>query len=223
MGTKINIGIAEDHDILRQTMSKLLVEEKNVKNVYEASNGAELLKSMEKYSLDIIILDLHMPIMDGRETLIKLQALDEDFRPGIIILSMHDSPDHVKKYIGLGAHAFLSKGCEYSELLLAIHNVLENGFHFTKTVTRELVSEVIKESNVRAKIVIDNPLSDREIQILRLICKQKRSVEISSLLGISLRTVENHRLHIMKKIGAKNSVGLLIYAMKNGLLDIEQL
>ena len=120
----------------------------------------------------------------------------------------------------MGANAFLSKGCEYSELLAAINNVHQRGFHFTNIVTRELVSEVLHKN---PNIILDDPLSLREIEVLELICKQKTSTEISEILGISLRTVENHRLHIMKKIGVRNVVGLLVYAMKTGMLHIDQL
>lgn len=220
MEKKLKIGIAEDHDILRQTMSKLLSEEENVAEVFQASNGKELLTIHKKKSLDIVILDLNMPVMDGRETMKVLNGLDSDKKPGVIILSMYDTIDHIRKYISLGANAFLSKGCDYSELLKAINDVNEKGFYFNKIVTKQLVARTLRSS---AKIMLDNPLSLREKEILQLICKQQTSHEISDELQISLRTVENHRLHIMKKIGAKNGVGLLVYAMKNGLLDIEQL
>lgn len=216
----MRIGIAEDHDILRQTMSKLLVEEENIELVIQASNGKELLKEMQNTRLDIVFLDLQMPVLDGRETMKILNTLKEDERPGIIILSMHDSKEHIRKYISMGANGFLSKGCSYSELLTAMHDVYQNGFHFNSRVTRDIVANTLKSST---KIPLDNPLSHREVEILRLICKQKTSPEISELLAISPRTVENHRLHIMKKIGAKNSIGLLVYAMKADLLDIEQL
>ncbi len=216
----MKIGVAEDHDILRDTMSKLLNGEENIDVVVQASNGSELLEIMRKTSLDLIILDLNMPVMDGRETIKILNSLDKALRPSVIILSMHDSIDHIRKYIGLGANAFLSKGCEYSELLAAINDVHQRGFHFNSAVTRELVSDVLKNN---PKIILDDPLSQREIEILQLICKQKTSTEISALLGISLRTVENHRLHVMKKIGVRNVVGLLVYAMKTGMLHIDQL
>lgn len=216
----MKIAIVEDHDILRETMSKLLGEEENVSMIFEASNGKELLTIMRKNALDIIILDLNMPVMDGRETMKVLRSLEENKKPGIIILSMYDSIDHIRKYIKLGANAFLSKGCDYSELLAAIDAVYNSGFYFNKTVTNRLVNGILRSSE---KITLDDPLSSRETQILQLICKQRTSYEISDQLEISHRTVENHRLHIMKKIGAKNGVGLLVYAMKNGLLDVEQL
>ena len=86
----MNIGIAEDHDILRESMSKLLINEKNIDAVIQASNGKELLKLMKKTRLDVIILDLNMPIMDGRDTMKVLKSLDEDLQPKIIILTMHE-------------------------------------------------------------------------------------------------------------------------------------
>lgn len=223
MTKHIKIAIADDHDILRQTMGKLLQGEPNITVVIEASNGQELLEKMMYQSPDVVILDLNMPVMDGKSTLKSIARFENSRRPAVIILSMHDSEDYVRKYVGLGANAFLSKGCEYPALLKAIKDVHNNGYHFNQLVTRQLVSETIQRASQAAKMIVDTPLSERETEVLRLICRQKTNQEISNILGISQRTVENHRLRIMKKVGAKTSIGLLIYAMRNGLADIESL
>lgn len=219
----IKIGIADDHDILRQTMGKLLQAEDNFTVAVEAANGQELLDQMLLQPLDVVILDLNMPVMDGRSTLKSISRIDTSKRPAVIILSMYDSPEHIRKYVAMGANAFLSKGCEYPALVRAIHDVHANGYHFNQQVSRQLVSEMIRDSHKDSNLVIDTPLSEREIEILRLICHQKTSQEIAKILRISQRTVENHRLRISKKTGAKTSIGLLIYAMKNDLTDIESL
>lgn len=223
MGKNIKIGIAEDHDILRQTISQLLDAENNFSVVIQASNGHELLRQMMDQPVDVVILDLNMPVMDGRETLKAISKMDGDQKPAVIILSMYDSQEHIRKYIGLGANAYLSKGCEYPTLVKAIKDTFKKGFHFNEQVTRQLVTEVMRDASKPSKNVIDLPLSEREIEIVRHICQQKTNPEIAEVLGISQRTVENHRLRIMKKIGAKTSVGLLLYAMRNGLADIESL
>lgn len=223
MTKSIRVGIADDHDILRQTMGKLLQAEDNISVVVEASNGQELLDQMVEEPLDVVILDLNMPVMDGRSTLKSLGRIEASRRPSVIILSMYDSPDHIRKYVSMGANAFLSKGCEYPSLVRAIKDVHSNGYHFNQQVSRQLVSDIIRNSRKDSNLVIDTPLSERETEILRLICQQKTSQEISKILRISQRTVENHRLRISKKTGAKTSIGLLIYAMKNGLTDIESL
>ena len=223
MTKSIRVGIADDHDILRQTMGKLLQAEDNLSVVIEAANGQELLDKMVEEPLDVVILDLNMPVMDGRSTLKSLGRIEASRRPSVIILSMYDSPDHIRKYVSMGANAFLSKGCEYPALVRAIKDVHNNGYHFNQQVSRQLVSEIIRNSRKDSKLVIDTPLSERETEILRLICQQKTSHEIAKILRISQRTVENHRLRISKKTGAKTSIGLLIYAMRNGLTDIESL
>jgi len=219
----IKIGIADDHDILRQTMSKLLQTEDNFTVAIQASNGQELLDKMLVEPLDVVILDLNMPVMDGRSTLKSIARMESTRRPSVIILSMYDSPEHIRKYVAMGANAFLSKGCEYPALVKAINDVHANGYHFNQQVSRQLVSEMIRDSKKDSNLVIDTPLSEREIEILRLICRQKTSQEIAKILRISQRTVENHRLRISKKTGAKTSIGLLIYAMRNDLTDIESL
>ncbi|XOV69347.1 MAG: response regulator [Fluviicola sp.] len=223
MTKSIRVGIADDHDILRQTMGKLLQSEENISVVIEASNGQELLDKMVEEPIDVVILDLNMPVMDGRATLKSLSRIESSRRPAVIILSMYHSSDHIRKYVSLGANAFLSKGCEYPALVRAIKDVYANGYHFNQQVSRQLVSEIIRNSRKDSNLVIDTPLSERETEILRLICQQKTSQEIAKILRISQRTVENHRLRISKKIGAKTSIGLLIYAMRNGLTDIESL
>ncbi|PWL33050.1 MAG: hypothetical protein DCO96_01485 [Fluviicola sp. XM-24bin1] len=223
MTKSIRIGIADDHDILRQTMGKLLQAENNFSVVIEASNGQELLDKMVDEPIDVLILDLNMPVMDGRSTLKSLGRIEASKRPSVIILSMYDSPDHIRKYVSMGANAFLSKGCEYPALVRAIKDVHTNDYHFNQQVSRQLVSDIIRNSNKDSNLVIDSPLSERETEILRLICQQKTSQEIAKILRIRQRTVENHRLRISKKTGAKTSIGLLIYAMRNDLTDIESL
>ncbi|MCR9171894.1 MAG: response regulator transcription factor [bacterium] len=223
MTKSIRVGIADDHDILRQTMAKLLQSEENISVVIEAAHGQELLDKMVDEPVDVVILDLNMPVMDGRSTLKSLGRIETARRPSVIILSMYDSPDHIRKYVSMGANAFLSKGCEYPALVRAIKDVHTNGYHFNQQVSRQLVSDIIRNSRKDSNLVIDSPLSERETEILRLICQQKTSQEISKILRISQRTVENHRLRISKKTGAKTSIGLLIYAMRNGLTDIESL
>lgn len=219
----IRIGIAEDHNILRQTMSKLLQGEPNLTVAVQAANGEELLYQLKENPVHVVILDLNMPIMAGKGTLKFLSQLPSDERPAVIILSMFYTADHIRKYIGLGANAFLSKNCEYPALVKAINDVYENGYHFNSLVTRQLISEVIRQTANQKAPIIDNRLSDREIDILRQICHQQTNGEIAEALGISQRTVENHRLRIMKKIGARTSIGLLVYAMKKGIADIESL
>lgn len=223
MSKNIKIGIAEDHDILRQTISQLLHAETNFSVLIQASNGHELLCKMMDQPVDVVILDLNMPVMDGKETLKSISKMEGAEKPAVIILSMFDSEEHIRKYIGMGANAYLSKGCEYPTLVRAIKDTCKNGYHFNDRVTRQLVTDVMRESAKPSKNVIDSPLSEREIEIVRHICQQKTNTEIATVLGISQRTVENHRLRVMKKIGAKTSVGLLVYAMRNGLADIESL
>ncbi len=223
MSKIIKIGIAEDHDILRQTMSRLLQSESNLHVSIQAANGQELLDLMTETPVDVVILDLNMPVLDGKSTLKSISRMNPSIRPSVIILSMYNSDEHVRKYIGLGANAYLSKGSEYPVLLKAIKEVYHNGYYFNEQVTRNLISEVIRQTSKPGNNMIDTPLSEREIEIVQLICHQKTNPEMADVLGISQRTVENHRLRIMKKIGAKTSVGLLIYAMRNGLTDIESL
>ncbi|MDX2362368.1 MAG: response regulator transcription factor [Crocinitomicaceae bacterium] len=218
MSKKIHIAIAEDHTMFRETLSNYLIEHGRFRMVIQASNGQDLLEQLKKKTVDIILLDLDMPIMDGRETL-KILHVDHP-QIGVIILSMHLSKGHVYKYISGGADAYLCKDGDPEMLINAIQSVYKQGIHIDENFTYEMLKEIVDEKFNPPQVVINDPLTAREQEILKLVCEELQNCEIGEKLGISPRTVENHRRTIKVKTGARNMIGLLRYAVQNKLIDL---
>lgn len=215
MSNKIKIAIADDHSIFCETLKNMLSNEPDFQIKFTALNGKQLLEGIEKNNIDVVILDLDMPILDGREA---LHIIRKKYGKGIkvIILSMHYSIHHIERYLRSGANSYLSKSTNYAILTEAIRSVHETGIYFNEDLTSDLLESIQEISKHIYPVLEGDPLSETEIVVLKLICKELSSSEIAEELKRSPRTIENHRSRIMKKIGAKNSLGIMEYAIKNG-------
>ena len=212
MKRKFKVYIADDHTLFRKAMVNLLQTFDGVSEVKDAENGKELLTLMKYEVPDIAIVDLQMPVMDGADT---CEHIIDKF-PGvkIIILTMHDSDKYVLHMMELGVHAFLLKNTEPDELEKAIYAVLEKDFYHNEWVVS------IMRKNVRSQRpnFTNDELTDREKQIVQLVCKELSSKQIADKLSVSERTIENHRAAIMKKLSVKNTIGLVHYAYQSGIM-----
>jgi two-component system response regulator DegU len=216
MNKKLRVYIADDHTLFRKAMVNLLQSFKQVSEVKDAENGKELLTMIKYDAPDVAIVDLEMPIMDGTQTCeIILQKHPE---VKIIILTMHDSEKYIMHMMEMGVHAFLLKNTEPDELEKAIYSVIEKDFYHN-----ELVSSILRKS-VNDKKFSKNPLlkssdlSDRETLIVRLLCQELTNKEIGDRLGLSERTIENHRYRILEKLSLKSTIGLVRYAYEAGII-----
>jgi len=218
MKTPIRIAIAEDHALFREGMASLLEEEQDLDLVFEASNGKELLEKIKKNKVDIVLLDLNMPVLNGKQTLKLLKKRYPSVRP--IILSMFDSESYISETIKLGARGFLPKNCNIEKVVDAAYAVYEQGYYFDDEVSKSQIFKLVHEVGIDP-VFKDEKLSKREQDILELICNEKTNNEIADLLCISVRTVEVHRQNLLRKTNAKNVAGLVIYAIKNGYYRIQ--
>lgn len=216
MSQKLKVYIADDHTLFRKAMVNLIQSFNTVEQVKDAENGKELLTLM-KYDLpDVAIVDLQMPVMDGADTCEQIVEKYPDVK--IIVLTMHDSERYILHMMEMGVHAFLLKNTEPEELEQAILAVVEKDFYHN-----DLVASVLRK-NVREKKQGTRPefgqaeLSDREIEIVKLVCREMTIKEISQKLFLSENTVRNHRSNIMEKIKVNNMVGLVRYAYETGLV-----
>lgn len=208
----INIAIAEDHEIFANLMAESLEEESQFHVVINAQNGQELLNQIEKKHVDVIILDLDMPIIDGRDALtIIRKKFNEDIK--VIILSMHYEEPYIRKYLKSGANAYLGKGCHYETLVECIEEVYHSGIFFHDKVSPKLVEELLNDESTIFRVLKGEPLSKTEVQVLKMLCKGLSSTKIAELLGRSSRTIDNHRYRMMKKLGIHNSMELMEYAI----------
>ena len=185
--------------------------------MFNVANGVELIYNLSTNPVDVILLDLRMPVMSGHEALkiIKVKYPQIKF----IIVSMNNDIPFIEESFERGASAHLSKECDIDDLLDAIHMAHSQGFYFSDDFPKPLINKIVSKENV-TRIIPPSIVSDRETEIIRLICLEKCSKEIAEELQIAERTVQNHRYHISKKIGTSSSVGMLVYALLNGLATI---
>ncbi|MFT6982712.1 MAG: DNA-binding NarL/FixJ family response regulator [Crocinitomicaceae bacterium] len=214
----IRIAITEDHALLRETICTLLNKEPNFNIVLEVGNGQELIEGLKNKEVDLVILDLEMPILNGSETLKVIGKTHPGLK--VLVLSMYSDKARVQKCFQLGAKGFLSKVCEYHELVTAINTLSDGRVYLNNSSSNKLYRQIRSSKNKQKLNFIDDPLTEREMEILNLICHEKTNREIAVELNLSHRTVENHSLNIRKKTGANNSIGLMTYALKHNLVSI---
>jgi DNA-binding NarL/FixJ family response regulator len=215
---RLKIAVADDHTIFR----KAFVDALNYGNfnfdiVFHVSNGSELLFELEKNEVDLILLDLEMPVMSGYDALKLIKSKYPKIK--VIILSMTEPCGVAQHLFKNGINGFLYKACEMDDLLDAIYTVMDNGYYFNDK-TAEYFLDVMDDHSLQSIEDSQNKLSDRERDVLKCILQEKCAKQISTDLNISERTVENHRYNISKKIGTSNSIGMLVYALCNSLATI---
>ncbi len=212
-----SVYIADDHTLFRKAMVNLIRSFEKVNDVKDAENGKELLSLIKQAPPNVAIIDLQMPIMDGTEASEQILQKYPDVK--IIILTMHDSEKFILHMMEMGVHAFLLKNTEPEELEKAIYSVAEKDFYHNDLVASVLRKNVKEKKTGKRPVFIQSDLSEREKEVLALICGELTMKEIGQKLFLSENTVRNHRVNIMEKVGVNNIVGLVKYAYEIGLLN----
>jgi len=215
MGNKLAVFIVDDHSLFRNGLKILLTTSGQFNVIGEAENGQEFLTLIDQLEPDIVLMDIDMPIMDGitatREALKKKPDLK------VITLSMYGEEEYYYKMIEAGVKGFLLKNSDINEVKNALITVSKGGKYFSQ----ELLYNVVK--NIRSthkEQELTEALSDREVEILIQICNGLSNNEIAENLHISKRTVDKHRANLLDKTNSKNTAHLVLYAIKNKLIDI---
>jgi len=214
---KMTVLVTDDHPVYRKGIVRILGNIPFIEKILEAENGFEAIKILENNVCDIVLLDLHMPVMDGLEA---SRVILNKFRyTKIIILTMSDSQREMVELLDMGVTGYVLKSTDEAELTLAIQRVSEGNQYLSKEVDDAWTQFLGNKSKFEKRFTkiekID--LSEREIEIIRMICKQKSTQEIAELLSLSVNTVKTHRNNIMKKLDTDNVVGVAIYAVRAGL------
>ncbi|WPQ66557.1 response regulator transcription factor [Chitinophaga sancti] len=219
MTNNIKVAIADDHKIFRSGVINTLTPYENISVVFEAEDGVHLLEIMETQQPDVILMDLKMPNMDGIEATKKVREKYAHVK--VIVLTMYEDDNFIVHLIEMGANAYLLKNAEPGEIYEAICTTYEKGFYFNENVNLALLKKVMHKTKQQFKPTFRHevPLTERELEVLRLICEELTTQQISEKIFLSPRTVEGLRQKLLEKTGAKNIVGLVMYAFRNGLIE----
>jgi DNA-binding NarL/FixJ family response regulator len=215
MAKKIKIAVVDDHHLFRQGLIGLLNHYDGLKVIFEASNGKELLGQLKKQQPHIVLLDMQMPYLNGQEATVEIRKLYPDVK--IIMITMHTDEALIFDLMKKGVNGFLTKEKSVDQVIEAIYSVREKGFYYTEEVTKAMLSGVRNKQKIKTSLSASS-LSEREIEIIKLICQQYSLKDIAEQLKLSPRTVETHKENILAKTGSKNIVGIVLYAVEHRLL-----
>jgi two-component system response regulator NreC len=214
----IRIVIADDHEIFRDGFKLLLTNQPELELVGEAENGKELLEVIEKEQPDIAIIDIKMPVLDGIEACKVIKKKYSHVK--VIALSMFNDDNLIVDMLEAGARGYLLKNTNKMELLNAARAVHEGSTYYCSATSAKLTKMIAESKYNPFKHQPTQKFTNREIDIMKLICQQYTNKEIGIQLGLSARTVESHREKIQEKTGSKNTVGVVIYAIKQKIFEL---
>ncbi len=207
----IKVLLADDHEMILEGLCALLENEKEIEIIGKAQDGLEVLEQLKSLQPHLLILDINMPQMDGIELTAKLKERHPKIK--VLILSMHNRSEFIKRLMELGADGYILKNSGRGELITAIKTIVAGKKYFSHEIMKTNFDDQLHSTSKNPSL-----LSEREKDVLRLIAQGLTSQQIASKLNISQHTVDSHRKHILSKIEAKNSVDIVKYALKTGLV-----
>lgn len=213
----ITVAIADDHQLFRKGVIHSLSAYQQIRFVIEAGTGDELLASLAEHPIQVVLMDLKMPGKDGIETTKIISRAYPHIK--VLVVSMHEDERFVHHLMENGAHGYLLKNAEPQEMLNAITAVVEKGYYLNDFVNRVLLRNAGQKQKVLPPLEQDMALSEREKMVLRLICMEFTAQEIAQKMELSSRTVEAIKDRLMDRFGAKNTAGLVFFAVRNNLID----
>ena len=214
--SKIRIAIADDSSIFRDGLKVGLARDDNFELVLEAASGEELVAGIGRIPTDVVLMDLKMPGMDGMEATKVIRRQWDQVK--VLAVTMYDDEKFVIHLMENGANGYLLKNADSAEIRRAIYCVFENGYYFNDLVNKALLKKLVVKANLTPTFRPDIDLSERELQVLHLICEEKTNVEIGAIIFLSSRSVEGIRQRLIEKVGARNTAGLVLFAVKNGIV-----
>ena len=213
----IRVIMADDHEIFRDGFKLTLSRTADIQLIAEAANGRELVELVQLHQPNVVITDINMPLMDGIEATRRISQQWPDI--GIIGLSMYDEEDQIVDMLEAGARGYLLKNADKTEVIEAIKSVYNEEPYYCKSTTNKMAGMIAKSKfnpyTKKRKI----EFSEKELELIQLVCQEFTNKEIADKMYLSVRTVEGHRLKILEKMQVKNTVGLVVYAIQHNLFD----
>jgi DNA-binding NarL/FixJ family response regulator len=214
--TVIKVAIADDHTLFRTGVKTTLSTRKDIQMVAEAENGMQLLNLLKHIKPDVVLLDIHMPIMDGYSTLPEIKNLYPEIK--VIMLSMNNDPSIITKMMEVGANSYLTKESDSETIYQAIKSCYEQEFYFNDLTNKALLNG-LRMKKPQEIPVHEVQLNEKETTILKLMCEEKSTKEIADMVDLSPRTVEAIRDKLKTKTGVKSMAGLVMFAVKAGIVE----
>lgn len=215
---KIKVALVDDHILLRKGLAALVNSFDDFTVVFEADNGLDMQQKIRTDNLpDLVLLDINMPKMDGYTSAQWLKQTYPLIK--IMALSMYDNENAVIRMFKAGARGYILKDCEPPELKTALLSVMEKGYFYSELVTGKLIHSINKmEEDADIRNIVQ--LNDKEIQFLKLACTELTYKEIAEQMYLSPRTIDGYRDALFEKLQIKTRVGLVMYAIKNGFVQV---
>jgi two-component system, NarL family, response regulator NreC len=214
----ITILLVDDHVILRQGLRLLLSQQPDFYIIGEAGTGVEALQMVEKMRPDVVVMDIDMPGLNGLETTRQIASLPKKSR--VVILSMYDNETSIQQALTCGAMGYVVKGEQVHELVEAIRTVINGDVYLSPAITERDIDTIIQRSfQFESPLELVDTLTRRERLVIALAAQGYTSQMIADQLGLSARTVEDHRSHAMRKLKLNNQTELVRYAIKHGLIQ----
>lgn len=216
LDTVIKVAIADDHTLFRTGVKTSLSSRKDIQMVAEAENGMQLLNLLKHIRPDVVLLDIQMPIMDGLSTLPEIKKLYPEVK--VIMLSMHNDHSMITRMMEIGANSYLTKESDSETIYQAIVTCYQQEFFFNDLTNKALLNG-LRQKKPNEMVAPDVHLSEKEVTILKLMCEEKSTKEIADMVDLSPRTVEAIRDKLKTKTGVKSMAGLVMYAVKAGIVE----
>lgn len=214
----IRVALADDHRIFRDGIRMSLRDRDYIKIIWEADDGKDMMHKLKIKFPDVLLMDIRMPEINGVNAIKLIRKEYEYLR--IIILSMYDDQEIITKMMEMGANAFLSKTSDADEIYKAILGVMNEDFYFNDLVNTAVLLKLQHKKAVRKFYPSSVKFNEKELRILKLISEDKTTEEISKEVFLSPRTIETIRQNMKTKVGAKTIAGLVMYAMRNKLIEV---
>ena len=214
MPKPIRVLVVDDHAIVREGICSLLARRKDIEVVGEAADGKRAIDAVVQFDPDVVLMDIQMPVLNGLDATREIHKRFPSTR--ILVLTQHESKEYVVPLLRAGAVGYITKTARASEVIGAIRAVYDEGAYLPPRITQAVVTAVAESADFGDEPMI---LTEREVQVLRLVAEGLSSREIAERLSISAKTVDTHRANIMEKVGAHNVAELIKYAIRKGVVS----